>query len=276
MGQGKVKQRSTAEFILRYPRCSLCGEDRPTASREHMPPRSLFDNKYRPDKLVMPACMECNKGTSTSDLTVSLISRWGMDVSPQSAIDHTKLSAQIKIQAPELVREWLSADSPTQQLRARMHLARHDVHLPRDAKFTSIGPLTIRQLNIFAHKATLALYFEHFKRPLLNTGRVQAIWKTKEDFFVHGVPPELLNLMEQYGTLVQGEWNAFETFEYKYDVHTIDGLFGFFARFRRGFYVLGFAVADVKTLRDNPEIDGEWIAPRDLLGDNPHFSKKHG
>jgi hypothetical protein len=67
-----------------------------------------------------------------------------------------------------------------------------------------------------------------------------------------------------------------QTFEYKYDVHTIDGLFGFFARFRRGFYVLGFAVADVKTLRDDPEIDGEWIAPRELLATNPHFSKKHG
>jgi hypothetical protein len=34
----------------------------------------------------------------------------------------------------------------------------------------SIGSLTIRQLNLFAHKAVLALYFEHFRQPLANTG----------------------------------------------------------------------------------------------------------
>jgi hypothetical protein len=276
MGQGKIKKRSTSEFILNFPLCSLCGGDRPTASREHMPPRSLFDNKHRPDKLVMPACNECNSATSTSDLTVSLLSRWGMDISPQAQVDHTKLSAQMKLQAPELVREWLSVDTPSQQIRARAHLARNGVNAPAGAKFTTIGPLTIRQLNIFAHKATLALYFEHFKQPLKNTGRVQAIWKTKEDFYERGIPPELLSLMERYGTLTQGKWDASETFEYRYDLHAIDGLFGCFARFRQGFFVLGFAVADAKTLTDNPDIDGEWIGPRGLLGENPHFSKKHG
>jgi hypothetical protein len=276
MGQSKVKKRSTADFILNFPSCSLCGGERSTASREHMPPRALFDNKHRPDKLVMPACMECNKQTSTSDLAASMISRWGLDTSTQSQADHSKLAAQIKIQAPELVREWLSVDTPSQQLGARAHLASHGVNPPPGVKFTTIGPLTIRQLNIFAHKAALALYFEHFKQPLSNAGRVQAIWKTKEDFYIKGIPPELLNLMEKYGTLIQGRWNEAETFEYRYDLNAADGLFGCFARFRQGLFVLGFAVSDVKTLADNPDLDGEWIRPRELLGDNPHFDKKHG
>ena len=218
MSQAKVRERSTAGFIANFPLCCLCGGDRPTKSREHMPPRSLFDDKQRPDKLVMPACLECNKGTSTSDLTASMISRWGTSNSAQAHTDHTKLSAQVKIQAPELVREWLSIDKPSQQLRARAHLERHGVNTPADAKFTTIGPLTIRQLNIFSHKVALALYFEHFKRALSNLGRVQAIWSTKEDFH-QGIPPELLNLMGKYGTLIQGKWNASETFEYRYDLN---------------------------------------------------------
>ncbi len=252
MGQVKVKQRSTADFILKFPPRSLCGGDRATVSREHMPPRSLFDKKHRPDRLVMPACMECNKGTSTSDLTASMISRWGMDISPQSQADHTKLAAQIKRQAPELVQEWLSVDAPSQQLKARAHLERHGVSAPLGAKFATIGALTIRQLNVFSHKAALALYFEHFKRPLSNAGRVQAIWKTKEDFYQKGIPPELLNLMGKYGTLIQGRWNASETFEYRYDLHATDGLFRCFARFRQGLFVLGFAISDAKTFADNP------------------------
>jgi hypothetical protein len=202
-----------------------------------------------------------------------MISRWGTSESPQSRADHAKLSTQVKLQAPELVREWLSVDTPSQQLRARTHLERHGVKTPTDTKFTTIGPLTIRQLNIFSHKATLALYFEHFKQPLSNSGRVQAMWSTKEDFF-HGIPPELLNLMEQYGTLTQGKWNASETFEYRHDRNTTEGLFGCFARLRGGLFILGFAVADVKTLEDNPDLGGKWIMPRDLLGENPHFDKR--
>jgi hypothetical protein len=274
MGESKVKHRSTADFIQRFPRCSLCGGDRLTSTREHMPPKSLFDNKHRPDMLVMPACKPCNGGTSTSDLTASMISRWGMNSNSQSQADHSKLAAQVKIQAPELVKEWLAVDDAAAQVSARDHLERHGVTVPAGAKLATIGPLTIRQINVFSHKATLALYFEHFKLPLSNEGRVQAIWKTKEDF-AKGVPSQLLGLMGRYGTLIQGKWNASETFEYRYDLNVGDGLFGCFARLRQGLFVLGFAVVDAKTLAETSGLDGEWIKPRDLLGDNPHFAKKH-
>ena len=276
MGESRIKKRSTADFVLNFPQCSLCGGDRQTATREHMPPRSLFDGKHRPDKLVMPACKECNGGTSTADLMASIISRWGFDTNQQSRLDHAKLAAQARIQAPELVREWLANDTPDQQIGARRHLENYGVNAPPTAKFATIGPLTIYQLNIFAHKLALALYFEHFRKPLSNEGRVQSIWRTKEDFFSKGVPPELLELMGKYGTLTQGRWNASEAFEYRYDLHEADGLFGCFARLRQGFFVLGFAIADAKTLAENPDLDGEWIRPRDLLGNNPHFNKKHG
>jgi hypothetical protein len=274
MGQAKVKKRSTAEFILKFPACSLCGGERPTVSREHMPPRALFENKHRPDRLVMPACIECNKGTSTPDLVASIVSRWGYELTAHSRTDHAKLAAQVKIQAPELVREWLGVDSPDKQLMARTHLMRHGVQVPRDAKFTTIGPLTIRQLNVFAHKVALALYFEHFGRMLTNCGRVQAIWRTKEDFHQNGIPSELLNLMGKYNALIQGRWNTAETFEYRYDLNPAEGLFGCFARFRQGLFVLGFAVEDERTLTYSPDLDGNWIAPRELLGANPHFDKK--
>jgi hypothetical protein len=76
--------------------------------------------------------------------------------------------------------------------------------------------------------------------------------------------------------LTQGRWNASETFEYRYDLHATDGLFGCFARLRQGLFVLGFAISDARTLTENRDLDGEWIMPRSLLSDNPHFAKRHG
>jgi hypothetical protein len=75
MGEAKRKKSATLKFIDEFPYCFFCGGQRRTTTREHMPPKSLFDNSHRPDKLVMPACTQCNSGTSTADLTAAIISR---------------------------------------------------------------------------------------------------------------------------------------------------------------------------------------------------------
>jgi hypothetical protein len=276
MGEAKQKLSATAKLIGKFPACAFCGGIKTTTTREHMPPKALFDDSYRPDRLIMPACSECNRGTSTSDLVVAMVSRWDFSANNKSQIDHSKLSAQIKRQAPEIVREWLSVDSPAQQRKARRHLESHGVNVPFGARFTSIGPLTIRHLNVFAHKLTLALYFEHFKRPLTGSGRVQAIWKTKEDFAVNGLPQPLLDLFDGYNTLIQGQWNVAEVFEYRFARNTQEGLFGCFARLRQGLFILGFAIESAATLEASPDLDGIWIKPAALLDEHPHFLKKNG
>jgi hypothetical protein len=275
MGEAKQKLSATAKLIAQLPACAFCGI-KATTTREHMPPKALFDNSHRPDRLVMPACSECNRGTSTSDLIAAMISRWDFYPNAQSQIDHSKLSAQIKRQAPDVVREWLSIDSPAQQRQARRHLETHGVNVPFGARFTTVGPLTIQHLNVFAHKLVLALYFEHFKRPLSHAGRVQAIWKTKEDFSIRGLPQNLLELFDGYNTLIQGQWKAAEAFEYRFARNTHEGLFGCFARLRQGLFILGFAVESSSTLEENPGLDGIWIKPDDLLKEHPHFLKKNG
>lgn len=72
------------------------------------------------------------------------------------------------------------------------YLRSYGVRVPDDAGLVTIGPHTIEQLNTFAHKAMLRLYFEHFRKPLPNSGRVSAHWRTKEDFSKYGVPLDLL------------------------------------------------------------------------------------
>jgi hypothetical protein len=56
-------------------------------------------------------------------------------------------------------------------------------------------------------------------------------WTTKEDFH-NGAPAELLEMMQKYGTLEQGRWNANETFEYRFEVNEKEGLFACLARLR--------------------------------------------
>lgn len=273
MGEAKRKRSATQKFIEQYPACCFCGGQRPATTREHMPPRSLFDDSHRPDKLVMPACKECNGGTSTADLTVAVISRWNYNSAPQERTDHARLAARVRKQAPELIAEWTKKMGPGERAKALTHLAEYGVPVPPDAGLASIGPLTIRQLNLFAHKAVLALYFEHFRQPLPNAGRLSAYWKTKEDFARDGIPPILLDMLPGYGTVFQGEWNEREIFEYRHAMNTEDGLFGCLARLRRGLFVTGFAVTEAGVLPSN---ETDWLIPSELLQslDSPRFQKK--
>ncbi|MGX4804354.1 hypothetical protein [Bradyrhizobium guangdongense] len=273
MGEAKLKQSATQKFIARYPRCALCGGERASETREHMPPKSLFDNSHRPDKLVMPSCDACNRGTSKADLTAALVSRWNYYSPQQELDDHSKLTRQIKVQAPELVSEWMRINDVGERQQGLQHLRNHGVDVPSDAGIVSIGPLTIRQLNIFAHKATLCLYFEHFKKPLPNTGLLSAHFRSKEDFAKGGVPSIFFELFPDYATLIQGKWNAAETFEYRYAVNVSEQLFGCLARLRTGLYVAGFAITDPS--RASEPLGTDWIKPNQLLEENAHFWKKN-
>lgn len=220
----------------------------------------------------MPACKECNGGTSKADLTAAMVSRWNYNSPEQERKDHSRLATQVRRQAPELIDEWTKM-SPSERGGAMAHLRKYGVQVPDDAGLVSIGPHTIRQLNIFAHKAALCLYFEHFKKPLPNSGLVSAHWKTKEDFSKGGVPQELFDILPQYGTLVQGKWNVAEIFEYRFAVNEADGLFGCLAKLRTGLFVAGFAVSESAKVAE--DLEGHWIKPNQLLADHPHFHKKN-
>ena len=270
MGEAKQRRTATEKLIEQYPFCCFCGGVLAATTREHMPPKSLFENSHRPDKLVMPACADCNRGTSTADLAVAIVSRWDYH-SPSS--DHAHLVARARVQAPDLVAEWTKMDRE-ERAKARRHLRDHGVDVPDDAGIATIGPLTVRQLNLFAHKAVLALHFEHFRKPLSDDGRVCAFWRSKEDFARGGLPNWILEMLPGYGTLMQGRWNEQETFEYRHAMNETDGLFGCFARFRRSYFVYGFVVLDEKSL---PRDEDDWIKPSELRSvafNDPRFHEE--
>ena len=271
-GEKRARLTATRKLISEFPDCCLCAGLRPSTSREHMPPLSLFDERRRPDDLVMPACDACNGATRIADLTASIVSRWNFTGSDTEREDHRRLAARIRRQAPEIVAEWTAgAGDPFRASRGRRHLRRQGVPVPLEAEVVTIGPLTIRQLNLFAHKATLALYFHHFKRPLRAPQVYWCTWHTKEDFHA-GPPIDLLKMLPVDATLQQGSWSSNETFGYRYNINIEEDFFGFSAYLLRGLFVSGFVVPSIHL----PEDDRRWFGPGDLaaLIDAPELARR--
>jgi hypothetical protein len=179
----------------------------------------------------------------------------------------------MRTQAPDIVNEWVIRDPGEREL-ARQHLRDYGLFVPRDAGVATIGPLTIRQLNLFAHEAVLALHFEHAKEPLPTAGRVCAYWKSKEDFAHTGIPSDLLQLLPNFATLIQGQWDERETFAYRHASNPEHGLFGCLAKLRRGLFIVGFTVTDAVTAAK--AMDADWMLPEDpwVLLQAPRFLQK--
>lgn len=256
MGEAKRKQSATEKLIAKHPDCFFCGGSRQATTREHMPPKSMFDNSHRPNKFVVPACAECNSGTRTADLAAAIVSRWSYDSGDLERKDQIKLFSRARQQAPTLFAEWTEGlDWPgVRKKKERLRLRQLGVPVPHDACLVTFSTETIKQLNLFAHKAVLALYFEHFQEPLPLAGGVYARFKTKEDFASNGIPEELFQILPRYKTIQQGRWNERETFEYRFDINKSDGLFGCLIKLRKSLYIVGFAATNAANL--GAEING--------------------
>lgn len=215
MGEARRKSLGTKELLARYPFCCFCGGTVHANTGDHYPPKALF-NRSDPKILVVPACKPCNDLSRTADLVTAIVARWSFsELERAEAADHKKLTRRLKYQAPGIVDEWLEMSSGTQQKRARRHLQNEGISVPYEGNLVSIGPQTIPQLNLFAHKLTLAMYFDETRQSLPVNGLVSANMFTKEDVEVYGIPYELKKYLGDSKSLSQGDWDTRLQFEFR-------------------------------------------------------------
>jgi hypothetical protein len=258
MGEHQLKQSATQKFLQKYPFCCLCGGATPATTREHVPPKALFDRSHRPDRLVVPACRVCNNVTSTGDLLVSLIARWEFEeLSGIQSSDHAKLAAQLRRQAPDVLCEWLSAGA-IERKRVRRTFESRGMALPNQA-YSKLSSKTWPHLHLFAHKLTLGLYFERTKRCLSSPGAARAWVRLKEAVALEGIPQEVLHLVGSPTPLVQGQWTTAGQFEWREAYNKEEGVYLHVSKLRAGSFIVGVVVEDIKSLG---ELDtSEWVQP---------------
>lgn len=260
MGEAKRRLSATAKLVADNPLCAVCGV-RPSATRDHIPPTAMFDGGHRPNELVLPACQKCNALGRTADLVASIVARWAYNLDEIEARDHARLAARLRTQALAIVKEMTSM-APEEKKEARQTLIDAGVHVPNPAGLVAIGPLTIKQLNLFAHRVAAAIYFAKLGTGVGADGLVWASWRTKEDLQIAGLPQEFLQMLPKTDFLKQGEWSTQDTFEYRYQINDVDQLLGVVARFRRALFVIGLCVGPKN--REHFANDKDWISPATL------------
>lgn len=263
MGERKRRSLNTAQFLKLHPFCCYCGGATPATTRDHYPPKILFDRKNRPDDFVSPACKACNSGTRKSDLVASYLARTRFGDSPDvENEDSRKLARAIRNNCGELISEWLI--SGVAQKRAKKNFMSRGVPIDDELKVIRYGPKTRRHLDIFAHKLTLAMYHKFALKPLSQTGLFEAFIVPKENVAANGLPQHIMEMFGPVLTLSQGNWETSEQFQFRHTYNSTEGAFGFVARIRTGFFVFGFVVERACDVSGSGR--ERMIEPRQLLG----------
>jgi hypothetical protein len=236
LGEAKRRRLRAADFCRQHPVCCFCGGVAPSTTIDHVPARTMFAGRSRPNGLEFPACSFCNNSTSSAELLVAMFARMFPDASnPEDLKEVQNLIKDAFHFFPALAREMM----PThRQVRnARPVLAELG---PGVSVMNAESPILNLAMRIFAYKLTCALHFEQTGNIVPADGAVGFRWFSNYDAVKGDIPSPIFELAQGVGTLQQGKWTVADQFNYTWAVADTNEAGLYVGYFRQSFIVAGF------------------------------------
>ncbi|CAO3357469.1 hypothetical protein [Azospirillum palustre] len=248
MGEAKKRKSFRDRLIEIQPMCVYCGGNVRAVDVDHMPPRSVFDRKYRPKGLEFPSCKACNAGSAGVDQIVGMMCRiYQLNRSNESEEEIAEIITGVKNNYPRLLEEMLPSFSQ------RLHFYR--VHGPtfiNGSILNASGPILSKAMDLFGAKAGLALHYHETSQIVPETGGVAVKWFSNYDAATGEIPKDLIEILGELSTLRQGRIEVSDQFKFK-SVCSEDGdLWLHWMSFRTSFAICAFSSASLERLKNAP------------------------
>lgn len=202
------KKRSVLHRLKQaQPWCIYCGGEAYGNSVDHMPPIGVFSERRRPQGLEFLACKECNHSARSDEAIVSLMSRVYPDATTDAQINELRrIMAGVSSRRPALIRELMPTFRQSKEVRK---LSGEAV-----GALNARGPLLNRAMLRFGAKLAFALHFEATQRLVPIGGGAAVFWFPNHMEVTGKVPSELMGLVGDPKTLVQGRFSVPDQFTY--------------------------------------------------------------
>ncbi|MCB1864444.1 MAG: hypothetical protein KDG50_03375 [Chromatiales bacterium] len=253
MGSRRLRRE---RFFSDHPNCCFCGGDTQAVEKDHIPSRSLFDDRQWPEEYVFPACTSCNRCTSDAERIIALISRLhDGDPGEGSEACLRKHAQAVGRRNPDI----LSALQPTVRT-ARNAAKKYGVAVPNGKVSTEMGfldlshPGILEAITIFGRKLSLALYYKHTGRILGSRGGIAVNWFTNLELTAGELPPKVLSVMNGFPKVERANTSLGKQFYYRYGITACKTALGFVAYFRQSFAILGFVSPSAERLKTKSDV----------------------
>ncbi len=213
----------------------------PATTIDHVPPRIMFRDRYRPKGLEFPSCRSCNEGTKHSDLVAAMLGRLYPDgKTDMEREEFKKLLRSIKNNIPGLLQE-MYFDKTGPETSPEANFLRTD------------GPLVSSHMQTFAMKLGFALYYEFTNQIVPKGGGVAARWFSNHEWLEGKFPQTIFDLLLPPQTLRQGKLEVSDQFSYQWRMAEGNRMGMFFAYFRQAFALVNFVTVDKSLLEVETE-----------------------
>jgi hypothetical protein len=217
MGQSRIKLQ---ELISAHPYCIFCGGSRPTETREHCPPRSLFQNRHWPEGFEFPACKICNGGSSNDDLIVAFMARMDPVANSGDADGKVKgLMAQLVRQEPGFLQGVFPTATEARRMNRLIGLEPSPGLTHQQTGVAKIPQRAHVAIQRFSKKLAKAIYFKHTGRIFPQTGEMALSWSTNADWLLNNqnvLAKHLENLNGSAHRIVRASRDLSDQFQYKF------------------------------------------------------------
>lgn len=224
----------------KQPFCIYCAGSARGDDIDHVPPRGLFDEKWRPKGGEVTTCKECHEGTRDMDAVAAFASRFMPN--PTTAEQHDAIKRSIKSvfrNYPNLIAE---LGRPKEDSR----------YVEGGGVLAANGPIMSSVMTTFAARMGFALHHWVTGEIIGSAGGVFARWYSNYERFQGRLPEAFLEILGAHYTLSQGRKNVGDQFSFSFIKGVELGVTGYWATFRQSFAVMAFVSQNMAELSDAP------------------------
>ena len=229
------RRRITQDFLKAHPTCCFCGGHTISETIDHIPARSMFENKIWPEGYEFPACKQCQSLTRQSEQVINVLSRFY----PDSGSDSAK----------EEMLKYLQGVN-NNRFDALLAMQASSENYSKYPTAINVADPTIKKdLNLFSIKLACALHYKHTKSIIPKNGAIFSDMYTNIAVFENTIDQRIFENLTIVPKISRQNKDLSDQFYYQGELFT-DGETRFFVSFRQSFCLNLVIIPDINKVPD--------------------------
>ena len=229
---GRSKQRRK-QFLNKHPYCCFCGGIVASETEDHIPPRTIFDNRQWPEGFVFPACVNCNHASRSDEQICGLVCRFSSTPPDDHQLKEFSRHAEgVRNNFPGLVESMLVSANAKRTALSLLGLQKGNNETYNTIPLVKLGPEVKQALQTLGFKLGCALHYRHVGRAIPSPGIVVVRPMTNVQLLADGISPDFKKACPHLPELARAKSLLNDQFSYRIGSNKDAGISAALAVFR--------------------------------------------